>query len=199
MNQILPAIFNMVINLAMLLLFIRFFLQFADIRRFDPAATPAYKATKIVDTFSSIFPDQAKGRFCTAAVVLLFLVELVYISGNAYFYGTSFSRLEIITVSLFSLLSTFLSAFFYIIIAMVIFSWIIMLTQNMNPLFEIVMRIAEPIIAPFRRISPDLGMIDISPIFAFFSILIVEMLISGVAQRLVHSCYHWLNFCQPIG
>lgn len=196
MNQLLPNVFNMVINLATLLLLIRFFLQFADIRRFDPVATPAYKTTKVVDVFSRIFPDMAKGRFCTAAVVLLFLVELVFVSGNMYFHSSSFGRIEILTVTLFSLISTFLSALFYILIAMVIFSWIIMLTQNMNPLFDVVMRVAEPIIAPFRRISPDLGMIDISPIFAFFAILLAEIFVSGIAEHLVSSCYDWLSFCQ---
>lgn len=198
MDQALKAIFNMVINLATFLLLIRFFLQFADIRRFDPIATPAYKTTKVVDVFGRIFPDLSKGRFCTAAVVLLFLVELIFIWGNSYFHSSSFGRIEIITVALFSLISTFLSALFYILIAMVIFSWIIMLTQNMNPLFDVVMRIAEPIIAPFRRISPDLGMIDISPIFAFFAIILLEIFISGIAPRLISRCYTWLSFCQQL-
>lgn len=197
MNQLLPAVFNMVINLAMLLLFIRFFLQFADIRRFDPYAAPAYRLTRIVDVFNNIFPDLSKGRFCTAAVALIVLVELIYLSGNMALQGDKLPPIQLLTMALFSVILTFLQGFRYIIIAMVIVSWIIMLTQNGNPVMHIIMRMAEPIIEPFRRFSPDLGMIDISPIFAFFGIMLLEIVVMSVGQRLLPcSGFEWLSLCR---
>lgn len=185
MNQIIPALFNMVINLAMMLFFIRFFLQFAEIKRFDPFAMPFYKITSVVDAFKNIMPDLAKGRFSTASAVLLLLIYLIDIKANTFFSGHSITAIQLFFVASLGLVLKFLSVCRWIIFGMVIVSWIIMLTQNMHPIFNIIMQMAEPIIAPFRRISPDLGMIDISPIFALFGIYIAEIMISGAMQSLI--------------
>lgn len=185
MNNIIPAIFNMVINLAMMLLFIRFFVQFADIKRYDPFAAPFYKTTGIVDVFSSIFPDMAKGRFCTAAMALLFLVYLVDLWGNASLAGQSYHPIKLFVGASLGFVLKILSACQWLIIAMVIVSWIIMLTQNMSPLFAMIMQMADPIIAPFKRISPDLGMIDISPMFAILGLWIAEEVVKAMTTYLL--------------
>jgi len=42
--------------------------------------------------------------------------------------------------------------------------------------------LAEPILAPFRRITPNLGMIDLSPMIAFFAFYLLEIFIGGLAS-----------------
>lgn len=83
MNDMLLQIFDLVTTFAMLLVFIRFMLQFADMDASDPMIAPAYKATHIVDVFGRIFPTVAQGRVSIAAIVLMLLIRLIDISGKA--------------------------------------------------------------------------------------------------------------------
>lgn len=83
MNNLLLQIFDLVTTFAMMLVFIRFMLQFAGMDASNPMIAPAYKATHIVDVFGRIFPTVAQGRISIAAIVLMFLIRLIDISGKA--------------------------------------------------------------------------------------------------------------------
>ena len=42
-----------------------------------------------------------------------------------------------------------------------------------NPIFVIVHEVTEPILAPIRQYIPRIGMIDLSPMVAFFLLFII--------------------------
>ncbi|EPN09076.1 YGGT family protein [Pseudomonas syringae pv. actinidiae ICMP 18804] len=46
-----------------------------------------------------------------------------------------------------------------------------------NPGAELVNQICEPALAPFRKIVPNLGGLDISPILAFLVLKLLDMLV----------------------
>ena len=69
----------------------------------------------------------------------------------------------------------------YLIFATIILSWVVMFTQSRSPYIEVVQELAEPLLAPFRRIMPNMGMIDLSPIFAILTLIIIEMIMNQVA------------------
>ncbi|MGE8649957.1 MAG: YggT family protein, partial [Acinetobacter sp.] len=46
---------------------------------------------------------------------------------------------------------------------------------------EVVQELAEPLLAPFRRIMPNMGMIDLSPILAILALIVIEMIMNQVA------------------
>jgi len=48
-------------------------------------------------------------------------------------------------------------------------------------------RITEPVYRPIRRILPDFGMIDLSPMVVLILISIIQMLLGGVANDLAFS------------
>jgi hypothetical protein len=50
-------------------------------------------------------------------------------------------------------------------------------TGQPQPGAELVNQICEPVLAPFRRILPNLGGLDISPIFAFIALKLIDMLV----------------------
>ena len=60
-----------------------------------------------------------------------------------------------------------------------------MFTGRMMPITALIYELAEPILAPFRKISPNLGAIDISPIFAFFALYILEWIVMFIKAQLV--------------
>jgi YggT family protein len=49
-----------------------------------------------------------------------------------------------------------------------------------NPLVRLVFDITEPVLAPFRRVIPTIGMIDLSPLAA---ILVLNILVGVVSGR----------------
>jgi YggT family protein len=48
-----------------------------------------------------------------------------------------------------------------------------------NPLVRLVFDITEPVLAPFRRVIPTIGMIDLSPLAAIFVLQIAANIVSG--------------------
>ncbi len=183
MNNMLLQIFDLVTTFAMLLVFIRFMLQFADMDASDPMISPAYKATHIVDVFGRIFPTVAQGRISIAAIVLMFLIRLIDISGKAALTHKGIAPVPLFFTGSVSLVLDFLRMCRYLVIGSIIVSWIVVFTQSAHPIIGIIMRLAEPILAPFRRITPNLGMLDLSPMVAFFAFYLLEIFISGLAAN----------------
>ncbi len=76
----------------------------------------------------------------------------------------------------------FISTLFFIlqfaIIIRALMSWFNPSPEN--PIVRMVIEITEPVLAPLRRIVPRIGMIDITPIVAYFGLMLVEGLILGM-------------------
>ncbi|WP_164648860.1 YggT family protein, partial [Pseudomonas viridiflava] len=68
-----------------------------------------------------------------------------------------------------------LNIFFYALIISVILSWVA--PASHNPGAQLVNQITEPLLAPLRRILPNLGGLDISPILAFMILKLLDMLV----------------------
>lgn len=182
MNNLLLQIFDLVTTFAMMLVFIRFMLQFAAMDASEPMIAPAYKATHIVDVFGRIFPTVAQGRISIAAIVLMFLIRLIDISGKAALTHKGIAPVPLFFTGSISLVLDFLRMCRYLVIGSIIVSWIVVFTNSVHPIVGIIMRLAEPILAPFRRITPNLGMLDLSPMVAFFAFYLLEILIKGLAS-----------------
>ncbi|WP_201577339.1 MULTISPECIES: YggT family protein [Psychrobacter] len=174
MNNLLPHIFDLVTTFAMLLIFIRFMLQFAGMDESEPMIAPAYRATRIVDVFGRIFPTLGGGRISIAAIVLMFLIRLIDISGKAALAQKGIAPIPLFFVGSLSLVEDFLRMCRYLVIGSIIVSWIVVFTQSAHPIIGIIMQLAEPILAPFRRIIPNIGMLDLSPIAAFIVFIVIE-------------------------
>lgn len=185
MNSLLHTAFNMITTFAMLLIFIRFMMQFAGLERRHPMVEPAYKATQVVDVFARIFPTVGQGRISIAAIVLMFLIRLIDIAGNAALAQKGIAPVQLFFVGTSSLILDFLRMCRYLIIGSIIVSWIVVFTNSMHPIIEVIMRLADPILAPFRRITPNLGMLDLSPLVAFFVLILAEQAIRIVSANII--------------
>ena len=97
----------------------------------------------------------------------------------------SYSGIELLIRAIFDVCLVLITSCKYIIIASVVVSWIIMFTGRMMPITALIFELAEPILAPFRKISPNLGAIDISPIFVFFALYILEWIVMFIKAQLV--------------
>jgi YggT family protein len=78
------------------------------------------------------------------------------------------------------LILTVLNLYFWVILITVIMSWLIAFNviNSSNPYVRQIgyalHRLTEPLLGPIRRMLPDLGGLDISPIILIFALMFLE-------------------------
>lgn len=89
--------------------------------------------------------------------------------------------------ALFSIIDMILQVLVWIIIAQIIISWLVAFkvidTQNafVRTLLDALERLTAPLYRPIRKIMPDFGGIDFSPIVLILAIQILRKLNQGLA------------------
>jgi YggT family protein len=78
------------------------------------------------------------------------------------------------------LLYGLLALYSLLIFMRIVFSWGL---SSVNPLMRFLLRVTEPVLAPFRRLIPPLGMFDISPIVVLFLLGLFQEAIAGTLIR----------------
>ena len=84
---------------------------------------------------------------------------------------------------LFELINTLITVYVWILIARVVLSWLIgfNVVNQFNPAIRAIdnftRTLTEPLLKPIRRVMPDLGGIDISPIVLLLAIEFLRILI----------------------
>ena len=74
-----------------------------------------------------------------------------------------------------------ITLYMYLLIAAAIMSWLVAFNvvntrnQFVGAIAEVLYRITEPVLAPIRRLLPNLGGLDISPIIVFFLLMLIQM------------------------
>jgi YggT family protein len=95
-------------------------------------------------------------------------------------------------LAIFGVFDLLLRVLSYIIIAQAIISWLVAFnvinTYNdfVRSFLGALDRITEPLYRPIRRILPDFGGIDFSPIVVLLLIYIARILLSGLAADLAY-------------
>ncbi|PZF79009.1 YggT family protein [Aestuariivirga litoralis] len=88
------------------------------------------------------------------------------------------------------LILTVINIYFWIILAMVVMSWLVAfgIVNRSNPYVRQIgyalERLTEPLLRPIRRVLPDLGGIDISPIVLLIAMQFFGMLVTRVFVNL---------------
>ncbi len=70
-----------------------------------------------------------------------------------------------------------------ILLARVLLSWI--QVDPHNQLVQIIYQLTEPLLAPIRRVLPQTGGMDFSPIVAFIGLIVVEQIIITLLSSVV--------------
>lgn len=185
MDNFLYAVFEIVVRFTILLFFLRFLVELAEVKKSDPYLQPLFILTKVVDVFASIFKPLAKGRFCTSAVVLIFLLRCLDIACNLVLLNLSYDAIQLLYVGTTSLILDFLNMATWVIIASAIASLLFLVADKPHPLVEVVFRLSDPIVDPFRKFSPNLGMIDIAPMFALLAIILLETVLNIITRNIL--------------
>ncbi|MBV6827024.1 YggT family protein [Pseudomonas sp. PD9R] len=167
-------------SLYLLVVLLRFILQLVRANFYNPLCQFAVKATQpLLKPLRRVIPSMF--GLDMSSLVLALIVQMVLFAVILFLSGYSVDVLFLVPWALIGIFALFLKILFWAMIISVILSWVA--PGSHNPGAELVQQITEPVLAPFRRIIPNLGGLDISPIFAFIAL---QLLQSWLIPRLAY-------------
>lgn len=95
-------------------------------------------------------------------------------------------------LAIFNVIDLFLRVLSYVIIAQAIISWLVAFnvinTTNdfVRSFLNALDRVTEPLYRPVRRLLPDFGGIDFSPLVVLLLIYVLRILLGGVAADVAY-------------
>ena len=187
---------NVLLNVVILLVFLRFLMQLAGINFFNPVVQSTIKATKFVDVLNRSLPKPAKGRINLAALILLIILYLVKVSVlsnmglgitifEVHYKNLASGADSLLLGTLMAVTDGVVSFCRYLIFAAIIMRWVVMFTQKSGPFTEAIQELAEPLFAPFRKVMPNMGMIDLSPLLAILALIIIDIVMTSVSFAVI--------------
>jgi YggT family protein len=165
-------------SLYLLIVLLRFILQLVRADFYNPLSQFIVKATQpLLKPLRRLIPSIA--GLDTASLVLAVLVQLLLMVVTLSLMG--FNPISVIPQllvwSLIGVTSLVFKVFFFALIVSVILSWVA--PGSYNPGAQLVNQLCEPLLAPFRKLLPNLGGLDLSPIFAFIALNLVDRFVIG--------------------
>ena len=158
-------------SLYLLIVLLRFILQLVRANFYNPLCQFTVRATQpLLKPMRRVIPSLF--GLDMSSLVLAILVQMVIFAVVLTLSYMSFNILELLAWALIGVFTLFLKVFFFAIIISVILSWVA--PGGASPAAELVNQITEPALAPFRRILPSMGGLDISPILAFMVIQLLQ-------------------------
>lgn len=165
-------------SLYLLIVLMRFILQLVRANFYNPLCQFVVKATQpLLTPLRRVIPSLF--GLDMSSLVLALLLQILLFAVILTLSGYQALTLLLLPWALIGVFSLFLKIIFWSMIISVILSWVA--PGSRSPGAELVAQITEPVLAPFRRLIPNLGGLDISPIFAFIAI---QLLQSWVIPRL---------------
>lgn len=162
-------------SLYLLIMLLRFVLQLVRADFYNPLSQFIVRATQpLLKPIRRIIPSLF--GLDMSSLLLSIVIQMIVMALTLLLaYGTTGNPLQLLVWSIIGVTALFLKIFFFAMIISVILSWVA--PQSHNPGAELVNQICEPALAPFRRIVPNLGGLDISPILAFMVLKLLDMLV----------------------
>ena len=162
-------------SLYLLIVLLRFILQLVRADFYNPLSQFIVRATHpLLKPLRKVIPSLA--GLDLASLALAILVQLVLMALTLMLLGYGLDNpVQLLVWSIIGVTALFVKVFFFALIISVILSWVAQGSQN--PTVALVNQICEPLLTPIRRILPNLGGLDLSPIVAFLILNLIDMLV----------------------
>ncbi len=148
-------------GLYILAVMLRFLLQWVRADFYNPVSQFLVKVTNpLLKPLRRIVPGFWGADL--AAVLLMLLLQMLQLFLVGIMVGQTFRPLGVLVMSIGELLSLTVYVFMFAILIQVVLSWI--QPGSYNPVIGLVNRIAEPLLAPARRLIPPISGLDLSPL-----------------------------------
>jgi len=186
-NLVWLAVWYLVISVVVgviLLILARVIVNYADMNPFSRTAlTIRQFSDPLVNPVRRILMsyglDQKIAPFVTILIAILIGWLLLELAGSLHFtlggVVNSLQRGELVPLMGYLLFGV-LAVYSLMIVARIILGWGM---SYGNRLMRFLVRLTEPVLGPFRRIIPPLGMFDISPIIVLLILQLFQRAIAG--------------------
>ncbi|MEP5765793.1 MAG: YggT family protein [Halieaceae bacterium] len=177
--DVLTLLISVFFNLLLLVLMLRFLLQLVRADFYNPISQAIARATNpLLLPLRRVVPGF--GGIDVASLLLLLVAEMLAIVALGLVKGVGLvPPLLILLWTPLGIVSLFLNFYFFAILAMIILSWVAPGSQS--PVIYLLHQLTEPVMAPFRRLLPSMGGLDLSPIFVFIAIQVAQIFVRYAA------------------
>lgn len=178
-----PLIFliDTLFSLYILAVVLRFLLQWTNADFYNPVSQFLVKLTHPpLKLMRRYIPSV--GRIDTASLVFAALLQMVADFSILAIKGLMIGFPALMILSLTQLISLFINVFIFAIFARAILSWFD--PGHYNAASSILYSLTEPVLAVCRRILPDMGGIDLSPLVGLVLLQLAKMMILPPLQQL---------------
>ena len=162
------------------ILWVRFLLQLVQADFYNPISQFVVKATAPV--LNSLRPLLPKSKqWDIAALIVIVLLQLLTMTLLALIKTHStLPPLLLVFSAVFQLLFMVAEFYFWLLLISVVLSWI---SPGYSPFGALIAQLGEPVLAPFRKILPPMGGLDLSIILVFLAIQVVQILLGAAAKQ----------------
>lgn len=177
-EQVGMLVVNTFINLYLLVVILRFLLQVVRADFYNPLSQFIVKATNpLLVPMRKAIPGF--GGIDIASLVLAILVQALGLSLIMMIKG-AMPVPEILLWSVINIIAFVLNIYFFGLLISIIASWVA--PGSYNPALILINQILEPVTRPIRKMLPDMGGLDISPIIVFLLIQVLSIVHIAIAQ-----------------
>ena len=164
------------LTLATIFFLLRFVLQAVRADFYNPITQGIVRLTDpVLKPLRRVVPPV--GGLDSAALLLCILLQTLLL----LFLGAA--PVTAVLAAGFRLVDLLLDLYWFALIILVVASWIA--PGNRHPGLELLYQVTEPVVAPFRRLIPPMGGLDLSIIFVFLALsLVANYLLPGITLEL---------------
>ena len=182
LNDIFIYLVYVFFGLYLLAMLLRFLLQLAKADFYNPISQALVKLTNpLVIPLRRIVPGYAGidlSSLLLSIVLQMLMVALLVMLKT----GALPPPLPLLMVGLLGVVGYLVQIYFFAILAMIILSWVA--PGGHNPALYLLYQLTEPVMAPFRKIIPPMGGLDLSPILVFVAINVIQIALGHMAYSL---------------
>lgn len=178
-NEILIYLVQTVFSLFLIAVVLRFILQLVRADFYNPISQFLVKVTNpLLVPLRRLIPGVAGVDL--AAVILALLIQGITIAVIYVLVGEPLPGVANLVIwAALGLVGLVVNIYFFALLAMIILSWIA--PGSNNPALFLLHQITEPVMAPFRKVLPPMGGLDLSPILVFILINIIQISLRHMA------------------
>ncbi|SES66877.1 YggT family protein [Thorsellia anophelis] len=175
-----------IINLYVMVLILRVWLQIARADFYNPFSQTIVKLTEhITAQPRRLFP--ARGAIDYASLLIAYVLIFGKFLINSFVSSVgSFDIVGLIVFSVLDFTHLIGQTVFWVMIINVILSWV---SQGRNPIDAVIYQLTQPLIGPIKRIVPPVGMIDFSIMIFLFGLYFLNYLHGQVTFFITRALY----------
>ena len=178
-----PLVFlvQVIFELYLLVVMLRFLLQMVRADFYNPVSQFIVKATgPVLKPFRKIIPGYGGIDFSSLVVAWLVktveLILIIMISGKGLMLGLP------MFMAIPALVELTINIFLFSILIIVILSWVS--PGGYNPAISLLHSLTDPVMRPARRLLPDMGGLDLSPMLVMIGLVLLKMLLLPPLEHL---------------